>query len=91
MTTDMEIERVGTGRGTASLTLGICSLLAGWTFVAPIIGMILGISALNREPGARGRAGWGIALNVIAMGIWIIAAILLVGMGGVAFLGRLGA
>ncbi|MFF2051408.1 hypothetical protein ACFVU2_07380 [Leifsonia sp. NPDC058194] len=74
----------GTGRGTASLVLGICSLLVGWTFFAPVIGLILGVSSRSREPYARGRAGWGIALNLLAMGVWILLAIFVIAFGGFA-------
>jgi hypothetical protein len=71
-----------TGLGTASLVLGICSLLAGWTFVAPIVGLCLGIASRSREPAARSRAGWGILLNLVALAVWILLLVLLV-VGGV--------
>jgi len=67
----------GTGKGTASLLLGICSLLAGWTLVAPILGLILGVMSRGDEPFARGRAGWGIFLNLLAMLGWILGGALL--------------
>lgn len=70
-----------TGLGTASLVLGICSLLAGWTFVAPVVGLCLGIASRGREPSARGRAGWGIFLNLIALAVWVLLIVLLV-VGG---------
>lgn len=70
-----------TGLGTASLVLGICSLLAGWTFVAPIVGLCLGIASRSREPLARGRAGWGVFLNLIALAVWILLLVLAV-VGG---------
>jgi len=70
-----------TGLGTASLVLGVCSLLAGWTFFAPIVGLCLGIASRSREPLARGRAGWGILLNVIALAVWIVLVALFVGLG----------
>jgi nitrate reductase NapE component len=70
-----------TGLGTASLVLGICSLLAGWTFVAPVVGLCLGIASRSREPSARGRAGWGILLNLVALAVWILLVVLLV-VGG---------
>ncbi len=65
-----------TGLGTASLVLGICSLLAGWTFFAPIVGLCLGIASRSREPMARGRAGWGILLNLVALAIWVLVGAL---------------
>lgn len=64
-----------TGLGTASLVLGICSLLAGWTFFAPIVGLVLGVMSRGREPFARGRAGWGIALNIVALAVWVLLVI----------------
>ena len=70
-----------TGLGTASLVLGICSLLAGWTFFAPVVGLCLGIASRGREPMARGRAGWGILLNLVALAVWILVGVLLV-LGG---------
>lgn len=72
-----------TGLGTASLVLGICSLVAGWTFFAPIVGLCLGIASRNREPMARGRAGWGILLNLVALAVWILLVVLMI-VGGAA-------
>src|SRR5699024_3271303 len=71
----------GTGKGTASLLLGICSLLAGWTLVAPVLGLVLGVMSRGDEPFARGRAVWGILLNLIAMLGWIIGIALLLAAG----------
>ncbi len=68
----------GTGRGTASLVLGVCSLLAGWILVAPAIGLYLGLSSRSRETHARGRAGWGIALNLLALFGWIVLGLLII-------------
>ncbi|APX33470.1 hypothetical protein BH708_12930 [Brachybacterium sp. P6-10-X1] len=87
MTTYGTTTHHGTGKGTASLILGICSLLAGWVLIAPAIGLILGIMSLGSEPAARGRAGWGIVLSVLAMVGWIIAFALLAVTGvGLTFL-----
>lgn len=79
MVTSTESPR--TGLGTASLVLGICSLLAGWTFVAPVVGLCLGIASRSREPFARGRAGWGVFLNLVALAVWVLLIVLLV-VGG---------
>jgi len=73
-----------TGLGTASLVLGVCSLLAGWTFLAPVIGLVLGIVSRGREPLARGRAGWGILLNLAALAVWVLLVVLLLVHGAVA-------
>ncbi|PQZ55684.1 MULTISPECIES: hypothetical protein [unclassified Microbacterium] len=73
-----------TVKGTVSLVLGICSLFAGWTFFVPIVGLILGIVSLRGEPRARTQAAWGIALNAIAMSIWVILTILALAFGWIA-------
>lgn len=73
-----------TAKGTVSLVLGICSLFAGWTFFAPVIGLVLGILSLRQEPQARTRAGWGVALNAIAMSLWVITLVVVLAFGGIA-------
>lgn len=73
-----------TGFGTASLVLGACSLLAGWTFFAPVVGLVLGILSRRREPFARGRALWGIVLNGIALLVWIALVVAFLGFSGLA-------
>jgi hypothetical protein len=78
------VSATSTAKGTASLVLGICSLFAGWTFFAPAIGLILGIVSLRGEPGARTQASLGIALNAIAMSIWVILTILALAFGWIA-------
>lgn len=82
MTTTTEPTR--TGFGTASLVLGICSLAAGWVFFAPVVGLVLGVLSRSREPSARGRAGWGILLNVVALGFWVLLAAVVLVHGGLA-------
>ncbi|MFC7375919.1 hypothetical protein ACFQS2_00540 [Brachybacterium sp. GCM10030267] len=87
MSTYSTITHHGTGKGTASFVLGVCSLLAGWILIAPLVGLLLGISSLGNEPAARGRAGWGIVLNLLSMLGWIIAFVLLAVAGvGLTFL-----
>jgi len=72
----------GTGLGTASLIIGLVSLLAGWTFVAPIIGIMLGVRSRRQEPYARTVAAWGIGLNVFCMLGWLVVGVLLFVFGG---------
>jgi uncharacterized membrane protein len=81
---DIQTASQRTGLGTASLVLGICSLLAGWTFLAPVVGLCLGIASRGREPAARGRAGWGILLNVVALAVWILLAVAAAAFGTLA-------
>ncbi|MFC7581605.1 hypothetical protein ACFQ23_02325 [Schaalia naturae] len=79
-----------TGLGTASLVIGLVSLLAGWTFIAPIIGIVLGVRSRREEPYARSIAGWGVALNVFCMLGWLVLGLLLLAFGGLVGLAGLG-
>lgn len=60
----------------ASLVIGIVSLLSGYTFLVPIIGIIVGVMARRREPSGRVLATWGIWLSVIAMVLGVIIVVL---------------
>jgi hypothetical protein len=73
------------GLGIASLALGATSLLAGWTFVAPVVGLVLGFMSRRREPDAHGWATAGIVLNAVALVGWLLAAIGIVTFGALAF------
>ena len=73
------------GFSVASLVLGLVSIVASSTFFVPIIGLVLGIMALSREPNTRTMAIWGIVLNAV-----MLAGTMLVAFGaavvGLAFL-----
>lgn len=71
-----------------SFALGLASIVFGWTFVAPIAGLVVGIMALGREPQAKTFAVWGIVLNAVMLaGAALIALLAVVGVGiGFAFL-----
>jgi hypothetical protein len=78
-----------TGLATASLVLGIVSVVMGMLSCVPfvqyctciavplmaIVGSILGIVGLS-NPAAKGKAIWGIVLNVLAVVICIALVIL---------------
>lgn len=51
----------------ASFVLGIASMVAGWTFFAPLVGLIMGIMALRRGTPDRSLAVWGVVLNSVAL------------------------
>jgi hypothetical protein len=73
------------GLSVTSLVLGIVSIVAGWTFFVPVVGLVLGLVALNREPRSRTMAIWGIALNgVMLVGSLVVG--LVVGAIGLAML-----
>lgn len=68
------------GFAISSLVLGLVSIVAGFTFVVPVAGLVLGILALKREPSARTMAIWGIALNAV-----MLAGVVIAGLAAAAF------
>lgn len=62
-----------------SLVLGLASLVFGYTFIVPIVGLVLGIMALRREPSNKAMSIWGIVLNGLTLAG--IALALLIGIG----------
>jgi len=67
---------------TTSLALGVASIVFGWTLVAPIAGLVVGIMALKREPEGKNLAVWGIVLNAVMLaGAAFFAVLALVGIG----------
>ena len=65
-----------------SFVLGIASIAFGWTLVAPVAGLVVGIMALKREPLGRTFAVWGIVLNAVMLaGVAIGLLFAVVGLG----------
>ena len=60
----------------ASLVLGIASLAFGYTVIVPIVGLVLGILALNREPANRAMSIWGIVLSGLTIAGGLLAVLL---------------
>ncbi|PJJ61413.1 DUF4190 domain-containing protein [Compostimonas suwonensis] len=56
----------------SSFVLGLVSIVMGWTFIAPIAGLVVGILALKREPGGRTFATWGIVLNAVMLAGFLV-------------------
>jgi len=71
-----------------SFALGLASIVFGWTFVAPIAGLVVGIVALGREPLGKTFAVWGIVLNALMLfGVLLGLVLTLAGIGlGLSFL-----
>lgn len=67
-----------TGLGTASLVLGIVSILSGWLLIGPIVGLVLGVKSRRREPMAQTQAKWGIILNGVCLAVWLVIMILVI-------------
>ncbi|MGR0320033.1 hypothetical protein [Agromyces sp. ZXT2-3] len=69
------------GFAVSSLVLGLVSLVAGFTLVVPVAGLVLGILALRREPSARTMAIWGIVLNGVMLAGVVIATLAFLAFG----------
>jgi len=68
------------GFSISSLVLGLVSIVSSFTFFVPVIGLVLGILALKREPASRTMAIWGIVLNAV-----LLAGTALVTLGALVF------
>lgn len=71
-------------RSLASLVLGIVSVVFGFTFFLPLVGVVLGVSGARTEPAGRGIAIAGIIVNLVCMAFWIVIILMLV-LGLIAF------
>lgn len=71
-----------------SFVFGLASIVFGWTFIAPIAGLVIGILALSREPRGKAFAVWGIVLNAVMLaGVLFGLLLTILGIGfGLAFL-----
>lgn len=69
------------GWSIASLVIGLVSVVAGWTFFAPIAGLVLGIIGMQRDA-TRGIAIAGVAINGAILAFGFIFG--LVALAGVA-------
>lgn len=58
-----------------SFVLGIVSVASGWTFFAPITGLVLGLIALRRRPAERAITLWGVWLNAAMLIVWAFFAL----------------
>ncbi|GEM_PF-3407339 len=70
----------------ASFVLGLVSIVAGWSFFAPVTGLVLGIIALRRGTGERTLALWGVWLNGVLLALTVLAGLVLFGIFGIGVL-----
>jgi hypothetical protein len=73
------VQLAPTGKSTASMWIGIVSLVFGFTFFLPLLGFILGVVGYKREPTARSMSITGLILNGIFLVGWSIVLLLIVG------------
>jgi hypothetical protein len=77
------------GKSIASMVLGLVSVFFGFTLLVPVIGFILGLTALKSEPAGRGMAITGIVLNGLMLLGWIVVVglflLFVVGIGAASY------
>jgi len=69
------------GLSITSMVLGLVSIVLGFTFIVPLLGFILGIVGLRKEPAGRGMAITGLILNGLFVLGWALVVIAVVGIG----------
>jgi hypothetical protein len=62
----------------SSLVLGLVSIVFGFTFIVPLLAIILGGVGAKREPHARAFAVWGIVLGALCMLGWLVAVVVII-------------
>ncbi|WP_138945439.1 DUF4190 domain-containing protein [Plantibacter sp. M259] len=83
------------GLSISSMVIGLVSLFFGFTFVLPVVGSVLGLMGLRREPAGRAMAITGVVLNGLFLLVWAALVLLwvfvigglLAGVGGAASTG----
>ncbi len=83
-----EPQTASAGLSIASLVIGLISVIAGFSVILPLVGVVLGIMGLKREPKGRGMAIAGIWINSVILALvfigLLIALIALIGFGALA-------
>ncbi|MFC7431158.1 MULTISPECIES: hypothetical protein [unclassified Agrococcus] len=74
-----QVQGTSSAWSISSLVIGIVSIFMGWTFLAPIAGIVVGVMAKGREPHARTIANWGIGVNIATL---VLGIVLWVALGG---------
>jgi Na+/phosphate symporter len=66
------------GASVTSFVLGLVSIVMGFTFFLPLIGLICALVGLAREPAGRAYAVVGLLLNGFFILMWIIFGSILI-------------
>lgn len=69
------------GLSISSMVLGLVSIVFGFTFVVPLVSLILGIVGLRREPAGRGMALTGVIISGLILLGWVAIIGLFVALG----------
>ena len=73
------------GLSLASMILGLVSVLFFWTFLCPLVGLVLGIVGIRKEPAGRGFAIAGLVLNGLLLLIPVAVVLSILVAGGALF------
>lgn len=68
------------GASITSMVLGLVSIVMGFTFFLPLIGLVCALVGLVREPAGRAYAVVGLLLNGFFILLWVIFGSLLISL-----------
>ena len=69
------VQKPKRGLSIAGMVLSLCSIFFWWTFVVPVLGLVLSCIGLAKEPAGKGMAIAGICVSGVVMLLWLIAFI----------------
>ncbi|MCT1476764.1 hypothetical protein [Microbacterium sp. p3-SID336] len=70
------------------VVIGAVAVFCGFALFPPLIGIIVGLRARQREPEGEDIAAWGIGLNIAVLLGWLVTLAVLVMTGTLAQLLR---
>lgn len=74
------------GLSTTSMILALVSVFFGFTFVLPVLALILGIAGLRKEPAGKGMALTGVIISGLILSVWVVIGLIVI-IGAVAAAG----
>lgn len=77
------------GLSITSMVLALVSIVFGFTFLLPLLSLILGFVGLKKEPAGRGMAITGIVISGLILLVWVavVAVIVVIGLAAAASAG----
>ncbi|MFD6054459.1 hypothetical protein [Agromyces sp. NPDC060279] len=67
------------GLSITSMVLALVSIVFGFTFLLPLLSLILGVVGVKKEPAGRGMAITGIVISGLILLVWVaVAAVIIV-------------
>lgn len=77
------------GLSITSMVLALVSIVFGFTFLLPLLSLILGFIGLKKEPAGRGMAITGVVISGLILLVWaaVFAVVIVIGIVAAASAG----